>query len=137
MKAQVELNLSAFTVPTHVFVVPFGAIPKAPPAPRAPSWEAPPPPEPPEFLKVPLRELDALTLDRFCDEFRDSVFRNAGKEQPPTAAPETYLVRDAIDQLRSVLCDPEGGACVKGASLSDNREIEIALGKLETFLGAQ
>lgn len=32
----------------------------------------------------PLSDLDSLTLDRLCRDFRDEVFRKAGKEQPPT-----------------------------------------------------
>lgn len=34
---------------------------------------------------LPLKSLDSLTLDRLCTEFRNAVFRKAGKEQPPTA----------------------------------------------------
>lgn len=30
-----------------------------------------------------LSDLDSDTLARLCDEFRDEVFRKAGKEQPP------------------------------------------------------
>lgn len=32
---------------------------------------------------IPLRDLDALTLDRLCEEFREDVFKKAGKSPPP------------------------------------------------------
>lgn len=31
---------------------------------------------------IPLSELDAQTLDRLCNQFRDDVFRKAGKTRP-------------------------------------------------------
>lgn len=36
-----------------------------------------------EAPRYPLSDLDSLTLDKLCQDFRDEVFRNAGKEQPP------------------------------------------------------
>lgn len=33
-----------------------------------------------------LSDLDPNTLDRLCNNFRDAVFKKAGKQQPPTAA---------------------------------------------------
>jgi len=36
-----------------------------------------------ELSCYPLSHLDSLTLDKLCNEFRDDVFRKAGKEQPP------------------------------------------------------
>ena len=39
-----------------------------------------------EIPAYPLSDLDADTLDRLCREFRDEVFRKAGKQQPPTCA---------------------------------------------------
>jgi len=32
---------------------------------------------------VALSELDSDTLDQLCDDFRDSVFKKANKNQPP------------------------------------------------------
>jgi hypothetical protein len=37
-----------------------------------------------ELPSYPLSDLDADTLDKMCRDFRDEVFRKAGKEQPPT-----------------------------------------------------
>ena len=37
-----------------------------------------------ELPCYPLSDLDSLTLDKLCDDFRAEVFRKAGKEQPPT-----------------------------------------------------
>ncbi len=38
-----------------------------------------------ELPCYPLSDLDSYTLDRLCRDFRDEVFKKAGKEQPPTA----------------------------------------------------
>ena len=38
-----------------------------------------------EVPKFRLSDLDSHTLDKLCEEFRDSVFKKAGKEQPPQA----------------------------------------------------
>ena len=37
-----------------------------------------------EEMTFPLSDIDALTLDRLCEQFRNEIFRKAGKEQPPT-----------------------------------------------------
>ncbi len=39
-----------------------------------------------ELPCYPLSDLDSLTLDKLCNDFRDEVFRKAGKEQPPTCS---------------------------------------------------
>ena len=36
-----------------------------------------------ELPCYPLSDLDSLTLDKLCDQFRAEVFQKAGKEQPP------------------------------------------------------
>lgn len=36
-----------------------------------------------ELPCYPLSDLDSMTLDKMCDQFRAEVFRKAGKEQPP------------------------------------------------------
>lgn len=33
----------------------------------------------------PLSDLDSFTLHKLCEDFRDEVFRKAGKEQPAVA----------------------------------------------------
>ena len=42
-------------------------------------------------------------------------------------------MRETLDKLRTVLCDPEGRACVKGATDADNAEIDAALDMLEAL----
>ena len=37
-----------------------------------------------ELPCYPLSDIDSLTLDKLCNDFRNEVFRKAGKEQPPT-----------------------------------------------------
>lgn len=36
-----------------------------------------------ELPSYPLSDLDSWTLDKLCREFRNEVFKKAGKEQPP------------------------------------------------------
>lgn len=62
MKASLEVVLKPFTTPNFVLM------------------ETKVSGEP---ASVPLSVVDASTLDRLCDKFRDEVFRKAGKEQPP------------------------------------------------------
>ena len=67
MKATIELELKPFSVPNYVLTVPKigerqdGLV------------EAP---------KYALKDLDVETLDQLCNEFRDSVFKKANKDQP-------------------------------------------------------
>lgn len=37
-------------------------------------------------LSLPLSAIDAVTLERLCDQFRDEVFKKAGKPQPAQEA---------------------------------------------------
>lgn len=43
----------------------------------------------PDFISedtgIPLSALDSMALDKLCRDFRDEVFKKAGKEQPPQA----------------------------------------------------
>lgn len=39
-----------------------------------------------EPVSYPLSDLDSLTLDRLCNNFRNEIFQKAGKGQPPRAA---------------------------------------------------
>jgi hypothetical protein len=74
MKAKLELDVKPFMVPNFVTV--------QSPAP-AESAEA-------DRASYPLSALDPNTLDRLCDEFRDAVFKKAGKQQPPQVAQAVY-----------------------------------------------
>jgi len=38
-----------------------------------------------EDTGIPLSALDSSTLYKLCNDFRDEVFKKAGKEQPPQA----------------------------------------------------
>lgn len=38
-----------------------------------------------EDIGIPLSALDSLTLDKLCRDFREEIFKRAGKEQPPQA----------------------------------------------------
>lgn len=69
MKATLYVELKPFTVPNFVRAV-------------SNSLDADD-----ETVAYPLSSLDASTLDRLCDQFRDEVFKKAGKQQPPSAAP--------------------------------------------------
>jgi hypothetical protein len=46
-----------------------------------------PDPEAAQDISLPLSALDPLTLDRLCREYRDEVFKKAGKSPPPEEAP--------------------------------------------------
>lgn len=37
---------------------------------------------------LPMSALDAETLERMCDDFRDSIFKKAGKSRPPQCIQE-------------------------------------------------
>lgn len=64
MKASLEVELKPFQTPNFVLLeVKVGGEPAS----------------------VPLSALDSRTLDRLCRNFRDEMFRKAGKEQPPEA----------------------------------------------------
>ena len=68
MKATLQVELQPFQTPNFVLAV-------AKPGNRGEGMQEPP--------CYPLSDLDPLTLDKLCDQFRDEVFRKAGKEQPP------------------------------------------------------
>lgn len=70
MKANLEVELKPFIVPNNVIIEPkkgYGDQSEA-------------------STIIPLIGLDPRTLDKLCEEFRDAVFKKAGKQQPPTAA---------------------------------------------------
>ena len=70
MKATLEVELQPFQVPSFVYLV-------AKPSKREDGFA--------EKAAYPLSDLDSLTLDKLCRQFRDEVFRKAGKSQPPEA----------------------------------------------------
>ena len=71
MKTMIEIELQPFMVPNYVLTV-------QPPHPKQDGIQ--------ETPKYSLADLDPNTLDRLCDEFRDAVFKKAGKTQPPRDA---------------------------------------------------
>lgn len=70
MKVTLEIELQPFQTPNFV----RAAVGK--PGLKQDGWQ--------ELPCYPLSDLDSLTLDKLCREFRDEIFRKAGKEQPPT-----------------------------------------------------
>ncbi len=70
MKATLQIELQPFLVPNFVRAV-------GKPGKREDGLQEP--------HAYPLSDLDPSTLDRLCSDFRDEVFRKAGKSQPPTA----------------------------------------------------
>ena len=71
MKANIELELQSFTVPNYVLV-------KEKPGRREEGFQ--------EGMKFHLSELDSLTLDKLCNDFRAEVFKKAKKQEPPQVA---------------------------------------------------
>lgn len=67
MKVTLEVDLQPFMVPNFVRVV-------SKPGRKEDGVQ--------ELPCYPLSDLDSLTLDKLCRQFRDEVFRKAGKEQP-------------------------------------------------------
>lgn len=63
MKTTIEIELKPFSVPNFVIVASTGDG---------------------ETRSYPLSAIDAQTLDRMCSDFRHAVFKQAGKEMPPT-----------------------------------------------------
>lgn len=68
MKATIEINLKPFNVPNYV-------IADSKPKPRDDGFE--------EEKKYHLSDLDSGTLLKLCNDFKDSVFKKAGKQHPP------------------------------------------------------
>lgn len=66
MKSKIEAEVQPFTVPSHVYFV-------VPCATKAEGYSA----------SIPLPQVDALTLDALCNDFRRAVFEKAKVEQPP------------------------------------------------------
>lgn len=71
MKVTLQVELQPFQTPNFVLAVPK-------PRKREEGMK--------EATSYPLSDLDALTLHKLCEQFRDEVFRKAGKEQPPRDA---------------------------------------------------
>ncbi len=74
MKVKIDVKLVPFPIPQSVTVRPVGVLPRETIV---------------DSMEVMLSDLDELTLDEMCNEFRTAVFKKAGKRQPPTEAPNT------------------------------------------------
>lgn len=70
MKITLDIGDVAFSVPATLPARLPSSEPGGQHAPRLPDYN------------LPLSAFDSLTLDRLCREFRNEVFRKAGKEQP-------------------------------------------------------
>ena len=68
MEVKIEIKLKGFLVPNYVMV-------EGSAKPRQEGFT--------EDRKFHLSELDAITLDQLCRDFRDEIFKRAGKNQPP------------------------------------------------------
>lgn len=66
MKAKIEIELKPFNIPN------FAIAERHEPGDDERSF--------------PLALIDANTLDRMCEDFRNAVFKKAGKQQPPMEA---------------------------------------------------
>jgi len=67
MKVNIEVELRGFNVPNFVII-------------EAKLEEKV------EAQSIPLSSLEAVTLHKMCEEFRNEVFKKAGKSQPPRSA---------------------------------------------------
>jgi hypothetical protein len=76
VKTKIEVDLAPFTVPNFV---------------RAEEEDTGK-----ERTAIALSELDSLTLESLCNEFRDAVFAKAGKSRPPQQAPVCHKCRDLV-----------------------------------------
>ena len=70
MKIQLEVKINPFDIPAYVTI-------KAEPRSRQEGFSS--------EDGIPLSALDSETLEKLCNDFRDGVFRKAGKNQPATA----------------------------------------------------
>ena len=70
MEVSINIKLRPFTVPNYVLV-------EQKAHPKQDGFS-------PDGLKYHLSDLDSITLDRLCDEFRAAVFKKANRGIPPT-----------------------------------------------------
>ena len=70
MKVTLNIELQPFTTPNFVRAA-------LPPGKREDGFK--------ETPCYPLSDLDSLTLHKLCEDFRNEVFRKAGKKQPRMA----------------------------------------------------
>lgn len=73
MKATLEVELRPFTVPNFVIAEPGIGM-------KQDGLEG--------TRSYPLSDIDPITLDKLCRQFRTEIFKKAGKEQPPQASPD-------------------------------------------------
>lgn len=76
MKVKIEVNLAPFSIPNFVRVEDEDTGK--------------------ERTAIALEELDGVTLDRLCDEFRTAVFKKAGCGFPPEESPICTECRQAM-----------------------------------------
>lgn len=81
MKASIEVELQPFTTPNFVLTA------RPPRLKQEGLVETP---------KLALGDLDSHTLERMCDEFRNEVFKKAGKSRPPQEATYCHKCRDLV-----------------------------------------
>lgn len=89
MNINLEITVSPFPIPEHVFVNPANINLETT------AWKA--------SSSIPLSSLDNLTLDKLCQEFRKGIFAKAGKgDTYPAPGQITYrnpLISSSIDAL--------------------------------------
>lgn len=96
METKLKFKITPFTVPGTVFgelIVeeqPFSAVAGIPAA-----------TPPSSSIAIPFKALDAEDLERLCNEFRDEVFRVAGKRRLDLAAND--FARSRINELETAL----------------------------------
>lgn len=132
MKANLALDITPFVVPSTVGVKPFTNLPQQVrnlPS-RGEVRTLSSPPEAPQYFTVPLRELEANTLDGLCNDFRKEVFAQADKEQPPGWGMPSFDTRAALEALEVLKEDFET------ADRSEEKYpiLRNALATLDTFL---
>ena len=135
MKAPLTVSLVSFHVPDSVSAEPF-AMPVRPVKPMRADTPMPPsmPPGPGPYFTIPLCELDSNTLHTLCSNFRNEVFKLAGKEQPPTAArPDPSDALTALDTIKILICDV-AGQVFAGGTPEDDELIRRALCTIDNFL---
>ena len=67
-------------VEQYPFGVPDAVLMKLPPSPKESGFN-------PTGASILLKELDPVVLSGLCDDFRESIFKKAGKEDPKKICP--------------------------------------------------
>ena len=83
MQAKIEINLKPFRTPNYVLTEDNPPAPMAPPAQPAPMTPLTSRDEcRDELPKYKLSELSVGTLNDLCEQFKQDIFKKAGKELP-------------------------------------------------------